>query len=40
MNSSGDIPLMTRVKIQDMVTEMYLTPTPRALSRKFNKGVV
>ena len=40
MNSSGDIPLMTRVKIQDMVTEIYLTPTPRALVRKFNKGIV
>ena len=35
MNSSGDIPLMTRVRIQDMITDMYLTPTPRALSRKF-----
>ena len=35
MNSSGDIPLMTRVKIQDMITDMYLTPTPRALQRKF-----
>ena len=40
MNSSGDIPLMTRVKIQDMITEMYLTPTPRALIRRFNKVVV
>ena len=39
MNSSGDIPLMTRVKIQDTVTEIYLTPTPRALARKFNKGI-
>ena len=37
MNSSGDIPLLTRVKIQDMVTDMYLTPTPRALIRRFNK---
>ena len=37
MNSSGDIPLLTRVKIQDMVTDMYLTPTPRALQRKFNR---
>ena len=40
MNSSGDIPLMTRVKIQDMITEMYLTPTPRALIRRFNMVVV
>ena len=40
LNSSGTIPLMTRVKIQDMITDMYLTPTPRALQRKFNKGVV
>ena len=37
MNSSGDIPLLTRVKIQDMVTDMYLTPTPRALVRQFNR---
>ena len=37
MNSSGDIPLMTRVKIQDIITEMYLTPSPRALIRRFNK---
>ena len=36
LNSSGEIPLMTRVRIQDMVTDMYLTPTPRALIRKFN----
>ena len=35
LNSSGDIPLMTRAKIQDKVTDMYLTPTPRALSRKY-----
>ena len=35
LNSSGKIPLMTRVRIQDMITDMYLTPTPRALSRKF-----
>ena len=37
LNSSGDIPLMTRVKIQDVVTDRYLTPTPRALVRRFNK---
>jgi hypothetical protein len=39
LNSSGEIPLMTRVKIQDIVTEIYLTPTPRALVRKFNKEI-
>ena len=39
LNSSGTIPLMTRVKIQDMITDMYLTPTPRALFRKFNKQI-
>ena len=39
MNSSGEIPLMTRVKIQDIITEMYLLPTPRALVRKFNKKI-
>jgi len=37
LNSSGDIPLLTRVKIQDMITDMYLTPSPRALTRHFNK---
>ena len=37
MNSSGDIPLSTRVKIQDIITDRYLTPTPRALIRRFNK---
>ncbi len=40
LNSSGDIPLMTRVRIQDMITDMYLEPTPRALQRKFKTGVV
>ena len=40
LNSSGDIPLDTRVKIQDIVTDRYLTPTPRALIRKFNKQEV
>jgi len=37
MNSSGDIPLMTRVKIQDIITDKYLEPSPRALTRHFNK---
>jgi len=37
LNSSGDIPLSTRVKIQDIVTDRYLQPTSRALVRKFNK---
>tara|TARA_Y100001973_G_C5124264_1_gene294308 strand:- start:351 stop:845 length:495 start_codon:yes stop_codon:yes gene_type:complete len=37
LNSSGTIPLLTRVKIQNMITDIYLTPTPRALIRKFNK---
>jgi len=36
MNSSGDIPLMTRVKIQDIITDRYLEPSPRALMRKYN----
>jgi len=40
LNSSGEIPLMTRVRIQDMITDIYLTPTPRALQRKFKTGVV
>ena len=37
LNSSGKIPLMTRIKIQDIITDRYLEPTPRALFRKFNK---
>ena len=37
LNSSGTIPLLTRVKIQDIITDRYLTPTPRTLIRKFNK---
>jgi len=37
MNSSGDIPLMTRVKIQNIITDKYLEPSPRALTRHFNK---
>ena len=36
LNSSGEIPLMTRVKIQDIITDRYLEPTPRALTRHFN----
>ena len=39
LNSSGTIPLMTRVKIQDIITDRYLQPTPRALARKFNKKI-
>ena len=36
LNSSGEIPLMTRVKIQDIITDRYLEPSPRALTRHFN----
>ena len=39
MNSSGTIPLMTRVKLQDIITDRYLEPSPRALQRKFNKQI-
>ena len=40
LNSNGDIPLATRVKIQDIVSDRYLEPTPRTLARKFNvKGL-
>tara|TARA_B100000073_G_scaffold23523_1_gene18311 strand:- start:112 stop:633 length:522 start_codon:yes stop_codon:yes gene_type:complete len=39
LNSSGEIPLMTRVRIQDIITDIYLTPTPRALQRHFNKQI-
>ena len=40
LNSNGEIPLMTRVKIQDIITDRYLEPTPRELVRRFNKGLV
>ena len=36
LNSSGTIPLLTRVKIQDVITDRYLEPSPRALTRHFN----
>ena len=39
LNSSGDIPLLTRVKLQDIITDRYLAPSPRALQRKFNKQI-
>ena len=39
LNSNGDIALMQRVKLQDMITERYLKPSPRALVRKFNKEI-
>ena len=39
LNSSGTIPLMTRIKIQDTITDMYLSPTPRALQLHFNKQI-
>ena len=35
LNTSGEIALMTRVKIQHIITEMYLNPSPRALRRKY-----
>ena len=40
MNSSGEIPLLTRIKVQDIITERYLNPTPRALARKMKRGVM
>ena len=36
LNSNGEIPLMTRVKIQDIITDRYLEPSPRALQRKYS----
>ena len=39
LNRNDEIPLMMRVKIQDIITERYLKPTPRALQRKFNTKV-
>lgn len=35
LNSNGDIALAHRIRVSDMITEMYMTPTPRALKRKF-----
>ena len=35
LNSNGDIALSQRIRVSDMITEMYLAPTPRALKRKF-----
>jgi hypothetical protein len=37
LSSKGDIALTQRVRLQDMITELEMTPTTRALSRKFNK---
>ena len=37
LNSSGTIPLITRIKIQDIITEKYIKPSPRALTRHFNR---
>ena len=31
LNSNGDIPLTQRVQLQDLITDMYMTPSPRAL---------
>ena len=36
LNRSGTIPLLTRIKIQDKITDRYLKPSPRALMRKYN----
>ena len=38
LSSTGEIPLNQRVQLQDMVTEIEMTPSPRALTRKFNKN--
>ena len=40
LNSNGDIALLQRCKIQDIITELYLTPTSRSLKRRFNKSVI
>jgi len=39
LSSSGKIPLMSRVKIQDIITERCATPSARTLRRKFKKGL-
>tara|TARA_R110002012_G_scaffold287570_2_gene479989 strand:+ start:178 stop:672 length:495 start_codon:yes stop_codon:yes gene_type:complete len=36
LSSGGNIPLTIRVKLQDIVTDRYINPTPRSLIRKFN----
>ena len=40
LNVKGNIPLMTRVKLQDIVSEKYMNPSPRALKRKFNNKII
>ena len=37
LSNNGNIPLTIRVKLQDVITERYINPSPRALIRKFNK---
>ena len=37
LNSSGKIPLELRIKLQNLVVERYMKPTPRALIRRFNE---
>ena len=36
LSSSGKIPLELRIKLQNLVVDRYMKPTPRALQRKFN----
>ena len=40
LNSNGDIALRQRCDLQDIITELYLTPTSRSLKRRFNKSVI
>ena len=40
LNSNGDIALRQRCRLQDIITELYLTPTSRSLKRRFNKSVI
>ena len=35
LSRNGDIALKQRVRLQDIITDMELNPSPRALSRKF-----
>ena len=36
LSSSGKIPLELRIKLQNLVVDRFMKPTPRALQRKFN----
>ena len=40
LNSNGDIALRQRCRLQDIITELYLTPTKDDLKKKFNTPIL